>query len=92
MKRTKWSTKQVSAKIKKAESTLTDDDIMPFGKYHESGTKMANVPAWYLLNLYESGRCFGEIKNYIQDNLEVLKQEKTKHSDFRHNRDNPDNW
>jgi uncharacterized protein (DUF3820 family) len=89
MKRTKFPVaKETIAKIKAMESTLKDDDIMPFGQYHESGTKMANVPSWYLLNLYYSGKCFGAIKNYIQDNLEVLEMEKSRMSAAN----NSNNW
>jgi uncharacterized protein (DUF3820 family) len=46
---------------------------MPFGKY--KGEKMANVPADYLLWLYENGKCFGDIKKYIVDNLDSIKSE-----------------
>jgi uncharacterized protein (DUF3820 family) len=52
---------------------LTDNDTMPWGKH--AGTKMANVPAKYLLWLYENNKCYGEVKTYIQDNLEVIKKE-----------------
>lgn len=52
---------------------MTDESIMPFGKH--KGKKMANVPASYLLWLYENGKCFGEFKEYIIDNLDVLKSE-----------------
>jgi uncharacterized protein (DUF3820 family) len=49
---------------------LKDTDLMPWGKH--AGVKMANVPASYLLWLYEEGKCSGDVKNYIKDNLEVL--------------------
>lgn len=49
---------------------LTDKDAMPWGKY--AGVKMANVPASYLLYLYENNKCSGDVKEYIKDNLEVL--------------------
>lgn len=52
---------------------LTDNDFMPWGKY--KGDKMANVPASYLLWLYENNKCSGEVKEYIKDNLEFLKLE-----------------
>lgn len=42
---------------------------MPFGKH--KGTKMANVPADYLLWLYGQ-ECDRIIKDYIKDNLDVL--------------------
>lgn len=55
---------------------LTDNDLMPFGIHY--GKKMANVPAKYLLFMYDSGKCFGEVKAYIESNLEFLKEEAKK--------------
>jgi uncharacterized protein (DUF3820 family) len=52
---------------------LTDNDTMPFGIHQ--GKKMANVPAKYLLWLFENGKCYGEVKAYIESNLEFLKSE-----------------
>lgn len=52
---------------------LTDDSIMPFGKHQ--GTAMANVPADYLIYLYDRDICYGEVKDYIKENLDVLTQE-----------------
>ena len=52
---------------------MTDESIMSIGKY--KGEKMANVPASYLLWLYENGNIYGELKQYIADNLEVIKSE-----------------
>lgn len=52
---------------------MNDNSVMPFGKY--KGEKMANVPADYLLWLYENNKCYGEIKQYIKDNLEVIRTE-----------------
>lgn len=52
---------------------MTDESIMPFGKYQ--GEKMANVPPSYLLWLYENNKCYGEVRIYIQNNLEVIKSE-----------------
>ena len=51
---------------------MKDDDLMPFGKY--KGTQMINVPASYLLWLYETIDA-GLVKDYIENNLDVLKQE-----------------
>jgi len=53
---------------------LSDSSLMPWGKH--KGIKMANVPASYLLWLYENDKCDNLVKNYIRDNLDVLKQEK----------------
>lgn len=53
---------------------LTDRDRMPWGKH--KGTQMINVPANYLLWLYENNKCSGEVKEYIENMMEVLKIEK----------------
>lgn len=52
---------------------LADDSLMPFGQYR--GRQMADVPAEYLFWLYDSGKCFGAVKSYIIDNLEVIKSQ-----------------
>ena len=52
---------------------LTDESKMPFGKY--AGQKLANVPASYLLWLYNENKCYGELKSYIKENLQVLQTE-----------------
>lgn len=46
---------------------------MPFGKY--KGDKMINVPASYLLWLHENGKCSHDVREYIIENLDVLKTE-----------------
>ena len=52
---------------------MNDESIMPFGKY--KGEKMANIPPDYLIWLYDNGICYGEVRKYIADNLDVLKSE-----------------
>lgn len=52
---------------------MNDNSIMPFGKY--KGQPLINVPADYLLWLYKQMSIPGDLKKYIQDNLEVLKKE-----------------
>lgn len=60
---------------------LTDESPMPFGKH--KGEKMANVPASYLLWIYDEwtlpnprfGFVHKEVKEYIEENLDVLKKE-----------------
>ena len=52
---------------------ITDDSIMPWGKY--KGEKMANVPASYLMWCYNNNKCSPSVKEYIQDNLDVFKEE-----------------
>jgi len=52
---------------------LYDNSPMPFGKYQ--GEKMANVPASYLMWLYNENKCNKEVREYIEDNLDVLQEE-----------------
>lgn len=52
---------------------LDDDSKMPYGKY--KGEKMENVPAGYLLWLYENNKCGEDVKQYIEDNIDVIKVE-----------------
>jgi len=54
---------------------MTDKDIMPMGKH--KGTEMGNVPAQYLMYMYESSMfdSFPRVKQYVIDNLDVIKQE-----------------
>lgn len=52
---------------------LTDEDPMPFGKY--KGEKMTNVPAEYLLWLYNEDIKPGSVRDYIEDNLDAIRSE-----------------
>jgi uncharacterized protein (DUF3820 family) len=52
---------------------MDDNSIMPFGKY--KGELMANVPPEYLIYMYDNNKCYGDVKKYIADNLEVLQSE-----------------
>lgn len=52
---------------------LQDHDPMPFGKY--KGEKMEDVPASYLLWLYDNNKCNTQVKEYIEDCIDVLKLE-----------------
>jgi len=52
---------------------VSENTIMPFGIY--KGEKLANVPADYLLYLLRSGKCYGTIKQYIQENKSDLEIE-----------------
>lgn len=56
-------------------SKFTDESIMPFGAH--KGKKMANIPADYLVYIYDnfSFSYYPEVKKYIKDNLDVLKSE-----------------
>ncbi|MCC8153253.1 MAG: DUF3820 family protein [Tannerellaceae bacterium] len=53
--------------------TLNDRTPMPYGKY--KGTKMANVPASYLLWLYDNKKANIYIQEYIEDNWDVSQDE-----------------
>lgn len=55
---------------------FNDNTIMPTGKYQ--GEPMIKVPAFYLIWLYENKKCSGGLKEYISDNLEVLRMEAKK--------------
>lgn len=52
---------------------MTDNSKMPFGKY--KGEKMANVPASYLIWIFENNKCSPEVAKYIAENLDVIKAE-----------------
>jgi len=53
---------------------MTNESIMPIGKYR--GEKMANVPPEYLLWMYENTNIiYDELKQYIKDNLDIIKSE-----------------
>ena len=59
---------------------LTDESKMPFGKHSKTKTKMANVPARYLLWMYnQPGKPRGAeaeaVRNYTIENLDALKKE-----------------
>lgn len=55
---------------------------MPWGIH--KGTALANVPAGYLLHFYENAMLEGKarlpLKEYVEDNLEVLKQQRDQDS------------
>lgn len=52
---------------------LTDSDLMPTGKH--KGEKMEDIPAKYLLYIYENDMCNARVRKYIEDNLDVIKQQ-----------------
>lgn len=56
-----------------AENYLTNNSKMPFGKH--SGKKMIDVPAEYLIYLYNNGLEAGSLKSYIEEWREELEQE-----------------
>jgi len=52
---------------------LTDSDLMPIGMH--KGKKLGNVPAEHLLHLWEYCNIYGDLKDYIEENLDVIKQQ-----------------
>ena len=66
--------------------SLTDDSIMPFGKYNKSNTKMEDIPASYLdwllgemesdvskgKQLYENQKL---VMDYIRQNIDGIHKE-----------------
>lgn len=58
--------------------TYTDETLMPFGKH--KGTKLANVPASYLL--WWNDNCkrddWRDLQAYIKENQQVLEKEAKK--------------
>lgn len=53
---------------------LSDESLMPrWSKY--SGVKMANVPAKYLLWVYENNKCTQDVRDYIDRNMDALRLE-----------------
>ena len=56
--------------------SLDDSSLMPYGKH--KGDKMIDVPASYLIWLYENDKCSKEVKDYVEDNLEVLRSQTKK--------------
>lgn len=53
---------------------MDDNSLMPFGAF--KGQKLANVPAWYLLKLYDNNKLHENLKQYIEDHKLALEQEK----------------
>lgn len=50
---------------------FTDNTIMPFGEH--KGKALVNVPANYLVWLYNSNLTDGPLKDYIKENMDQLK-------------------
>ena len=52
---------------------MKDETLMPFGKH--KGKKLANVPASYLLWLFDQDWIKPDMKLYINENMDALKIE-----------------
>jgi uncharacterized protein (DUF3820 family) len=53
--------------------TYTDKTQMLFGIHKDK--MLANVPADYLIWLYDNKKCNKELRAYIEDNMNVLREE-----------------
>lgn len=53
---------------------LTDECEMPGNGVHK-GKKMKDVPADYLIWCFENDRCSKQVRAYVVDNMDVLKQQ-----------------
>lgn len=49
-----------------------DSTIMPNGKYE--GERMIDIPPNYLLWIYENATISKELRRYIEDNMQALKE------------------
>jgi len=56
------------------DTLLTKESICPMGRY--AGTKMKDVPADYLLYMYNSDSLGKQMRRYVAENIETLKSEK----------------
>ena len=53
---------------------LKDGDLMPFGKH--KGDKMIDIPAKYLLYMYENSMISNSrVLVYVKENLDVIKEQ-----------------
>ena len=55
---------------------LTDKSLMPYGKHQ--GEKLANIPASYLIWMYDNERLTGSLERYVEENMDCLLKEKYK--------------
>lgn len=60
----------------KNDKELSDASIMWFGIH--KGKQLEDVPASYLLWLYENNKCPDNLRKYIDDNMDILKIEAKK--------------
>lgn len=56
--------------------SFTDETPMPWGMH--KGKALANVPASYLIWLYENQKAFGKLAYYIHRNMSVLRADAAK--------------
>ena len=58
---------------------MKDEDLMPWGIH--KGKPMADVPDHYLLWLWDTNKCSGQVKMYIKQNLDAIKKNLNRHKD-----------
>lgn len=63
--------KTLKASTRVTAGGLKDDSLMPFGQH--KGEKIINVPASYLLWLFDNDKCNSEIREYCRVNEDVLR-------------------
>lgn len=61
--------------------TYTDNTVLTWGIW--KGTKLANVPANYLLWLYNNNKCDDNLRKYIKENMDGLLKEEQLNSKKR---------
>ena len=66
---------------KPALQKIEDDTVMDWGMYR--GRQMADVPADYLIHIYNNFQLKANLKTYIKDNMDALKKEMEKSSGRR---------
>jgi uncharacterized protein (DUF3820 family) len=59
--------------IKFLPQGATGETIMPFGLHKDKPLKL--IPPDYLIWMYHNNRLKGSIKIYVEDNMELLKQQ-----------------
>ncbi len=52
---------------------MNDESVMLFGVH--KGKRLIDIPGKYLLWLLDNQKAHGELKKYIEDNLDVLHKE-----------------
>lgn len=62
----------------------TDTTIITWGKY--KGRALANIPADYLLYVYTKGWGNTDFKEYLADNLEIIRAEAIKLKNYNSNK------
>lgn len=52
----------------------TDESVITFGLH--KGKRLIDIPASYLIYLYDNGLTNGPLGDYIKENMDVLRKEK----------------